>query len=240
MKLVLLNSSAEIADEVSSIIIEQVNRKPDSVLGFATGASPVETYNKLIEAYNDKKVSFKDITTFNLDEYCGLSRENENSYYYFMKDKLFGKTDVDFNKVNFLSGQADDNEKVCREYRQLIEEKGGIDIQILGIGTNGHIGFNEPGDSFSDGPFMVKLTQSTIDSNSKYFTDCEMPRYALTMGIEDIMRARKILLIATGKSKAKAIQALVKGEVTPQCPASILQKHPDATIFVDKESASLL
>lgn len=240
MKLVVLNSSAEIANEVSSIIIEQVNKKPNSVLGFATGASPVETYKKLIEAYNNKEVSFKDITTFNLDEYCGLSREDKNSYYYFMKDNLFGKTDFDFEKVNFLSGQADDNEKVCAQYQKLIEEKGGIDIQLLGIGTNGHIGFNEPGDSFSKGPFMVKLTQSTIDSNSKYFTDSEMPRYALTMGVDDIMNARKILLIATGSSKAQAIKALVKGEVTPQCPASILQNHPDATIFVDRESASLL
>lgn len=240
MKVVLLDNAFEISKSVSSIIIEKVKEKPNAVLGFATGASPVETYKRMIEAFQKGEVSFKDITTFNLDEYCGLSREDKNSYYYFMKENLFSKTDVDFEKVNFLSGSEENSCEQCRAYREKIAEVGGIDIQLLGVGTNGHIGFNEPSDSFSDGPFKVKLTQSTIDSNKKYFTDREMPGYAFTMGIGDIMNAKKILLIATGESKANAVFKMVKGEVTPQCPASILQTHPDATIFVDKESAKLL
>lgn len=242
MKVITLNNSIEISEQAAKIIIKQINNKKDSVIGFATGASPVETYKRIIESYEKGEVSLKHITTFNLDEYVGLSRENVNSYFYFMKDNLFGKTDVDFENVNFLSGEAQNIEEECNRYSAKIRESGGIDIQILGIGTNGHIGFNEPGENFADGPFAVKLTQSTIDANSKYFEAVgdKMPEYALTMGIGDIMRAKKIILIATGKSKAEAVRKLVKGEVTPSCPASILKLHGDVTVFLDKESASLL
>ena len=169
MKVVKLQNAYDISVEVAKIITDQINAKPESVLGFATGSSPVETYKRIIEKYEKGEVSLKDITTFNLDEYCGLPKDNVNSYFYFMKDNLFGKTDVDFGKVNFLSGTSGEIEAECEAYRKAIEEAGGIDIQILGIGTNGHIGFNEPSDSFTDGPFRVKLTQSTIDSNIKYF-----------------------------------------------------------------------
>lgn len=240
MNVIKLKNAEEIGKAVAEIIINQVNAKPDSVLGFATGASPVPTYKCIIDAFEKGQVSLKDITTFNLDEYCGLNRENVNSYYYFMKDNLFGKTDVDFSKVNFLSGLSGDIEAECKAYQDAIEKAGGIDIQLLGVGTNGHIGFNEPSDSFSDGPFKVKLAQSTIDANSKYFENDDMPLYALTMGIGDIMRASKIILIATGKAKANAVYNMVKGEVSPSCPASVLQNHPDATIFIDEESAELL
>lgn len=240
MKVVKLQNAYDISVEVAKIITDQINAKPESVLGFATGSSPVETYKRIIEKYEKGEVSLKDITTFNLDEYCGLPKDNVNSYFYFMKDNLFGKTDVDFGKVNFLSGTSGEIEAECEAYRKAIEEAGGIDIQILGIGTNGHIGFNEPSDSFTDGPFRVKLTQSTIDSNIKYFEDGNMPTHALTMGTGDIMRAKKIVLIATGEAKAEAIFKTVKGEVTPMCPASVLQNHPDATIFVDEEAAKLL
>ena len=240
MKVVKLQNAYDISVEVAKIITDQINAKPESVLGFATGSSPVETYKRIIEKYEKGEVSLKDITTFNLDEYCGLPQDNVNSYFYFMKDNLFGKTDVDFGKVNFLSGTSGEIEKECEAYRKAIEEAGGIDIQILGIGTNRHIGFNEPSDNFTDGPFRVKLTQSTIDSNIKYFEDGNMPTHALTMGTGDIMRAKKIVLIATGAAKAEAIFKTVKGEVTPMCPASVLQNHPDATIFVDEEAAKLL
>ena len=240
MEVRVMENTFEISKAVSSIIIDEVKRNPKAVLGFATGASPVETYKRLIEAYENGEVSFKSITTFNLDEYCGLTREDENSYFYFMKVNLFGKTDIDFARVNFLSGDEAESEKSCREYSEKIAAAGGIDIQLLGIGTNGHIGFNEPSDSFSDGPFKVKLTQSTINSNSKYFKDKKMPRYALTMGIGDIMRAKKILLIATGESKANAVFKMIKGEVTPSCPASVLQNHSNAVIYLDRESAKLL
>ncbi len=242
MKVIILNDAIEISKEAADIIVKQINSNKGSVLGFATGASPVETYKRIIEKYEAGEVSLKHITTFNLDEYVGLSRENVNSYFYFMKDNLFGKTDVDFDKVNFLSGEADDSEAECKRYWNKIKESGGIDIQLLGIGTNGHIGFNEPGEKFADGPFVVRLTQSTIDSNKKYFEAVgdTMPEYAFTMGIGDIMRARKIILIATGESKAKAVKALVEGEVTPSCPASILKLHADVTVFLDKQSAALL
>lgn len=240
MKVIVMDNAFEISKAVSSIIISEVKNNPKAVLGFATGASPVETYKRMIEACQNGEVSFKNITTFNLDEYCGLEKTDENSYFYFMKDNLFGKTDVDFKKVNFLSGNESQSEESCREYEEKIKAAGGIDIQLLGIGTNGHIGFNEPSDSFSDEPFKVKLTQSTIDSNSKYFKDKKMPGYALTMGIGDIMRAKKIILIATGESKANAVFKMVKGEVTPSCPASVLQNHADAVIYLDKESAKLL
>lgn len=240
MEVVLLENAIEISKAVSSIIIEAVQKKPASVLGFATGASPVETYKRMIEAYENGLVSFKDVTTFNLDEYCGLPREDENSYYYFMKENLFSKAGFDFSKVNFLSGDPEQGESCCEEYGKKIAAAGGIDIQLLGVGTNGHIGFNEPSESFSDGPFKVRLTESTINSNSKYFTDRPMPRYAFTMGVGDIMRAKKIILIATGESKAEAVYSMVKCAVTPHCPASILQNHADATIFVDRESAKLL
>ena len=242
MRVIIKDNPIEISHEAAELIVKQINKDHGSVLGFATGASPVETYKRIIEKYEAGEVSLKYITTFNLDEYVGLSQDNVNSYYYFMQDNLFGKTDVDKNRINFLSGEAEDLEAECKRYYNRIKECGGIDIQLLGIGTNGHIGFNEPGDDFKDGPFLVKLTQSTIDSNKKYFeaVGTEMPGYALTMGVGDIMRAKKIVLIATGKSKAKAIKALVEGEVTPECPASILKLHSDVTIFLDKESASLL
>ncbi len=242
MRVIIKDNPIEISYEAADMIINQVNKFHGSVLGFATGASPVETYKRIIESYEKGEVSLKYITTFNLDEYVGLSRENVNSYFYFMKDNLFGKTDVDFNRVNFLSGEATDLEAECERYYNRIRECGGIDIQLLGIGTNGHIGFNEPGDKFADGPFAVKLTQSTIDSNKKYFEAVgdTMPEYALTMGIGDIMRARKIILIATGESKAKAVKELVEGQVSPSCPATILQMHADVTVFLDKAAASLL
>lgn len=242
MRVIVLNDAIEISNEASEIIVKQINNNHGSVIGFATGASPVETYKRIIEKYESGEVSLKHITTFNLDEYVGLAKDNVNSYFYFMKENLFGKTDVDFNKVNFLDGLAENTEAECERYSKRIRECGGIDLQILGIGTNGHIGFNEPGDKFADGPFAVKLTQSTIDSNKKYFEQVgdTMPEYALTMGIGDIMRAKRIILIATGESKAKAIKSLVEGEVDSQCPATILKLHADVTVLLDKESASLL
>lgn len=242
MRVFVMNDAIEISNEAASIIVNQINKNRGSVIGFATGASPVETYKRIIEKYESGEVSLKHITTFNLDEYVGLSRENVNSYHYFMYDNLFGKTDINPEKVNFLSGLADDLEAECERYYERIKQCGGIDLQILGIGTNGHIGFNEPGDKFADRPFAVRLTQSTIESNRKYFEAVgdTMPEYALTMGIGDIMRSRKIILIATGESKAQAVKQLVEGAVSPSCPATILQLHADVTVLLDKAAASLL
>lgn len=224
------------ADEFTSLLTS----KEDCVLGLATGASPVPTYRELVKRFNAGVISFKHASSFNLDEYVGLPRNDKNSYYTFMHENLFNSVDIDEANVHILNGNAENAEKECADYDLAIDAAGGIDIQLLGIGTNGHIGFNEPSDAFSDGTFKVKLTDSTVKSNSIYFTESEMPRYALTMGINSIMKAKKIVLIATGASKAEAIKNAVMGEVSPHCPASILQKHPDCTLFLDKAAASLL
>lgn len=239
MKVIVLDSAAEIGAEVGKIFVEQVKEKTDTVLGLATGMSPVPTYDYMTEEFKKGNVSYKDVTTFNLDEYCDLPKEDKNSFYSFMVDNLFSRTDFDLNKVNFIDGNAEE-EAECDRYEKAIDDMGGIDLQLLGIGTNGHIGFNEPAESFTEKTYKVKLTDSTIASNQKFFGEVPMPRYAMTMGINSIMKAKKIVLIATGESKAKAALAMIKGEVSPSCPASVLQNHEDAVIFLDKEAAKLL
>ncbi len=235
----IFNNAEEIGKAVANLIVEQVNEKPDSVLGFATGASPVPTYKSLIKAYNKGKVSFKDITTFNLDEYCDLPKDDKNSYYTFMHENLFNHIDVKEENVNFLNGNAEDTDAECMRYDDLLTENK-IDIQLLGVGRNGHIGFNEPSNKFTKGSFKVRLSQSTIDANSVYFDENPMPNYALTMGTVSIMKSKQIILIATGRSKSDAIDGLVNGDITPSCPASVLQLHPNVHIFLDKAAAARL
>jgi glucosamine-6-phosphate deaminase len=239
MDIKILKSAEEIGKECAKLYVDFINSKPDCVLGFATGATPVPTYNCLVDAYKDGKVSFKDVKTFNLDEYCDLPKNHKNSYYTFMCENLFSRVDINMDNVDFLDGNADP-EKESARYAEAIKAKGGIDIQLLGIGRNGHIAFNEPSNEFTDEAWKVTLTQSTIDANSIYFDDIPMPHHALTMGIGSIMRSKKIILIATGSSKAEAIKAMIKGPVTPLCPASILQQHNDAIIFLDEDAAALL
>ena len=235
----IFDDAKQIAKAAGDMIIDAVKAKPAITIGFATGASPVPTYEYLREQYNAGKVSFKDMTTFNLDEYCQLPVEDKNSYYSFMHDNLFDHIDVKDENVNFLNGNAEDVEAECKRYDDLIE-KTTIDIQIVGIGRNGHIGFNEPSDKFSKGSFRVKLTDSTIEANSIYFDENPMPHYALTMGTVPIMHSKQIIMVATGSSKADAVYETVHGEITPGCPASILQVHPDVHIFLDKEAAARL
>ena len=183
MEVKIFNNAQEIAVAAAELFTDIINNKNDAVLGLATGATPVPTYEKLIEAYNQGKVSFKDVRTFNLDEYCDLDKNDKNSYYTFMHENLFNAVDIKEENVNFLDGNVEDWEQESKRYADAMAAVGGIDIQLLGIGTNGHIGFNEPADAFTDESFKVTLTQSTIDSNQKYFGDVPMPRYALTMGI---------------------------------------------------------
>ncbi len=240
MDIRIFKNDAEIGAAVGQLFCDFVNEKPGCVLGFATGATPVPTYNYIVEQYNAGKVSFKDVKTFNLDEYCDLPKTHKNSYYTFMLENLFSRVDVNLDNVGFLDGNAADAAAESARYAADIESKGGLDIQLLGIGRNGHIAFNEPSDEFTGESHKIKLTDSTIEANSIYFDDIPMPRYAMTMGIGSIMKAKKIVLIATGASKAEAVKAMVKGEVTPQCPASILQQHEDAVIFLDEAAASLL
>lgn len=240
MDIKIFNNAEEIACAASQLYKELIARKPNAVLGLATGATPVPTYKKIIELYNNGEISFKEVTTFNLDEYCDLDKNDKNSYYTFMHENLFNHVDIKEENVNFLDGNAEDCDAESKRYAEAIKAAGGIDLQLLGIGTNGHIAFNEPADKFTDEAFKVTLTQSTIDSNQQYFGDVPMPRYAITMGIGSIMRSKKILLIATGEKKAKAIKAMVSGEITPQIPCSILNEHKDVIIMLDKAAASLI
>ncbi len=240
MEVRIFNNADEIAVACADIFTDLLTSKPACVLGLATGASPVKTYNELIKRYKDGIISFKDVKTFNLDEYCNLPREDKNSYYTFMHENLFNSVDIKEENVHILDGNAEDADKEAKAFDEMIDNEGGIDIQLLGIGTNGHIGFNEPAEAFSDGTFKVKLTDSTIKSNSIYFDDDSMPRYALTMGINSIMKAKKIVLIATGESKADAIKATIDGEVTPKVPASVLKNHEDVILLIDKAAAKLL
>ncbi len=240
MDIRIFKNEEEIAVAAGQLFCETVKNNPSCVLGLATGATPVPTYNYMIKEYEAGNVSFKDVSTFNLDEYCDLPKEHKNSYYSFMFENLFSKVDINPDNVNFLDGNTSDPEAESARYAAAIAAKGGIDVQLLGIGRNGHIAFNEPADAFTGESFKIALTQSTIDANSIYFDDIPMPRYAMTMGIGSIMKAKKIVLIATGASKAVAVKGMIQGEVTPQLPASILQQHQDAVIFLDEAAASLL
>ena len=231
MILHIFNNAEEIGKAVANLIIEQVNEKPDSVLGFATGASPVPTYQSLIKAYQKGKVSFKDITTFNLDEYCDLPVEDKNMYYTFMHENLFNHIDVKEENVNFLNGNAEDTDAECLRYDDLLTENK-IDIQLLGVGRNGHIGFNEPDKYFTAATHEVVLDESTIKANARFFkNEDEVPKTAITMGMMSIMQAKKILLVANGTAKKEIIEKAFFGPVDPMVPASILQLHPDVTVI---------
>ena len=239
MKVVIGNNekiSALIAEE----FIKVINAKPNCVLGLATGTSPLQVYANLIKANKEGRVTFKNVTTFNLDEYIGLEGTHVQSYRYFMNDNLFNHIDIDKERTHVLKGTGD-YLAYAKEYDNLIAKAGGIDIQILGIGSDGHIAFNEPGASFDSLTHVETLAKSTIVDNSRLFNDIsEVPTKAVTMGLRSIMNARKIVLIATGKNKAQAIYNLLKGPKTEQVPCSILQDHPDCTIYVDEEAYSLV
>lgn len=240
MKLHILKNDDLIAESVAKIFIDKVRENPSAVLGFATGATPIKTYKQIIRFYNEEKISFNNITTFNLDEYCKLPKDDKNSYYSFMHEQLFNFLDLKEKNIFFLNGNAENMAEECRHYQNKIATVGGIDIQLLGIGRNGHIGFNEPGDVFLKDAHEVRLTQSTINANSKYFTKNMMPNSALTMGIGDIMSAKKVILIATGKEKADAIYRMTSNKISPLCPASVLQFHQNAEVFCDEAAAEFL
>lgn len=213
----------------ANIISAQVIQKPDSVLGLATGSSPLGVYSQLIEWYKKGDLDFKDISTVNLDEYCGLAPEHEQSYRYFMNHNFFDHINIDKYRTYVPNGLAADWETECDNYDKLIHALGGIDLQLLGIGFNGHIGFNEPSDHFDPQTRRVALTQSTMKANSRFFPDGDMPTHALTMGFKSILSAKKILLIA-GPEKYDIVQKALKGPVTPEVPASILQLHDNVSV----------
>ncbi len=236
----IFDSAEEIAAACADEYCALLRSKPDAVLGFATGASPLPTYRELVRRYRAGEISFQNVTTFNLDEYCGLPRDDKNSYYTFMHENLFSQIDVRAENVHLLDGNAPDLAAEAAAYEKAVKLAGGIDLQLLGIGTNGHIGFNEPSDHFTKSTFVVELAESTVQSNRIYFEGGEMPERAVTMGIGSIFAARRIILIATGRKKAAAIKKTVKGEIAPHCPASILQFHPNALLLLDRDAAALL
>ncbi len=240
MDVKIFENSDEIAKEAAELIASAV-KKDHAVLGLATGASPLKTYALLVEKYNNGEISFKNTVTFNLDEYYGISRNDKNSYYAYMRENLFDKIDILEENAHVPDSDPYDVESYCESYDKAIEDAGGVDIQLLGIGTNGHIGFNEPSNEFTKGTHKVILAENTIESNMKYFPSrSDMPKEAITMGIGTIIKAKEIVLIAEGEKKAEAIKKTIEGEVSPSCPASILQNHPNAHILVDKEAAKLL
>ena len=220
-----------LSQKAAALIAAQVVQKPDSVLGLATGSSPIGIYKQLIQWYQDGILDFSKTSTVNLDEYKGLSRDNVQSYYYFMNDNLFKHININPEDTHIPDGMEPDDTKECAAYESLINNMGGVDLQLLGLGYNGHIGFNETADSFAKATHCVDLQQSTIEANKRFFASAEeVPKQAYTMGCGTIMRAKKIILIASGADKADILARAVSGPVTPQVPASILQFHPDVTV----------
>lgn len=241
MVIQIFDREEQVAKAGATLIATQLIEEPESVLGFATGSSPLGVYAELARLCQEGVLSFSAATTFNLDEYYGLPRDHEQSYYKFMVDNLFSKVDIPLEQVNLPNGEASDAQEECLSYEDRIADYGGVDLQLLGIGRNGHIGFNEPSTVFEAETHLVDLTEDTIDANKRFFNSAdEVPKQALTMGIGTIMHAHKIVLVATGQQKAKAVQAMVQGPIDPQCPASILQLHPNVTLLLDKEAAALL
>ncbi len=225
----------ELSQEASKIIASVVKSKPESILGLATGSSPLGTYDGLIEAYNNGEIDFSKVTTINLDEYIGLTPDNDQSYRYFMETNLFSKINVRKDFTFVPDGCAEDIQKECKEYDERIVSLGGIDIQLLGIGLDGHIGFNEPDDVFVKETHLVDLDPSTIEANARFFDSIDdVPKQAVTMGMGGIMGAKKVLLIANGKNKEEIVKKAFFGPITPKVPASILQLHPDVTVIYSK------
>jgi len=221
------------------IIAAEIHRNPACVLGLATGSTPIGTYQNLAAWNKAGDISFKEVQTVNLDEYKGLSGDHDQSYRYFMNTNLFGHVDIDKARTHVPSGLAEDAEAECAAYDALVASLGYADLQLLGLGNNGHIGFNEPDDHFTKETHVVDLTQSTIDANARFFASKdEVPRQALTMGVGCIMAARRVLLIASGEAKAEALYQAICGPITPNCPASILQLHPDVVVVADEAALS--
>jgi glucosamine-6-phosphate deaminase len=243
MTLILIetNSYEELSQQAALKIISLIKDNPNLNLGLATGSTPTGVYKKLIEDHLENKTTYKDINTFNLDEYIGIPKKDPNSYHYFMCENLFDHIDIPLEQTHIPDGTAKNLEEECRRYEQFIKEHGGIGLQILGIGQNGHIGFNEPGTSFNSRTHIINLAESTRKANSRFFESLEdVPSQAITMGIASIMESKEILLLVSGASKAEALARLINGDVSEQFPASILKNHQNVTIFADKDAIALL
>ena len=239
MRIIKAKDYEELSRKAADIIAAQVILKPDSVLGLATGGSPVGTYQELIKKYESGDLDFSRVKTVNLDEYVGLDANHEQSYARFMRENLFGHVNIDPANTNIPSGIAPDAAAECARYDGVIAALGGVDLQLLGMGPNGHIGFNEPADHFPTGTHQVELTEATIQANKRFFEKAEdVPRFARTMGVRDILQARRVLMVVSGAGKAEVVKSAFYGPVTPLVPASILQLHPDFTLVADEAALS--
>lgn len=241
MRIIKVKNYDELSRKAANIIGSQIILKPEGVIGLATGSTPIGTYEYLVKMYKEGVIDFENVTSFNLDEYLGLDESSDQSYIYFMKEHLFNKVNIKDSNINIPNGKAHDVEKECKEYEQRISSQGGVDLQLLGIGRNGHIGFNEPDVKFEAMTHLVHLDEDTIEANSRFFKSIdEVPKKAISMGIKTIMHAKKVVLLASGENKAQTIYDMIYGPITPELPASILQLHNDVTIIVDEAAGSLL
>lgn len=237
MRLIVTENYDDMCCKAAGIIAAQIILRPDSVLGLATGSTPIGIYKNLAEWYGRGGLDFSQITTVNLDEYYGLASDHVQSYHYFMREHLFSKVNLQKDRSFLPDGLNPDAGAECERYQSLIEGLGGIDLQLLGLGHNGHIGFNEPSNAFSKKVHLVDLTDQTIEANKRFFASAaDVPRQAYTMGIGTIFQARRILLVVSGAEKADILQKVIRGEICPQVPGSILQLHSDVTVVADKEA----
>lgn len=237
MRLVICETIEEFGEKAAQAIAAQIRAKSNSVLGLPTGDTPIRVYNELVKLYNENYIDFQYVTTFNLDEYLGMDKENPSSYNYFMWNNLFRHINISNEKVHIPDGKASDPHKECSDYEDSINGLGGLDLMVLGIGLNGHIGFNEPGTNFDSRTRVVELAESTISANARNFNSSdEVPRQAITMGIATIMAAKKILLLATGEGKAQIVYDAFNKNISTEIPASVLQYHKDVHIILDKEA----
>jgi len=239
MRIIRAKDYEDMSRKAANIIAAQVIMKPDSVLGLATGSTPVGTYKHLIEKYNNGDLDFSQVTTVNLDEYKGLARDHDQSYYYFMHQNLFDHININLERTFLPDGTQEDSNKACADYERIITETGGADLQLLGIGHNGHIGFNEPGQVFEKDTHCVDLAEKTIQANKRFFASTDdVPKQAYTMGIRTIMKSKKILLVASGEEKAEIIKEAFFGPVTPTVQASILQLRENVILVADEAALS--
>lgn len=241
MRIYKAKDYVDMSRKAANIVSAQVIMKPNCVLGLATGSTPIGLYKQLVEWYNKGDLDFSEVMTVNLDEYKGLSRDNDQSYYYFMHQNLFDHVNIPAENTYLPNGMEPDSQKECQEYTDLLQSLGGVDLQLLGIGHNGHIGFNEPGEAFDKQVHCVNLTQSTIEANKRFFASTDdVPKQAYTMGIKTIMQAKKILIVASGEDKAEIVRDAFFGPITPKVPASVLQLHNDVTLVADEAALSKL
>lgn len=239
MKIIKAKDYNDMSRKAANIISAQVIMKPHCVLGLATGSTPIGAYRQLVEWYNKGDIDFSEVTTVNLDEYKGLTREDPQSYFYFMNEHLFSKVNIDMSRTFLPDGTESDAQAACQKYNEIIHSLGGVDLQLLGLGHNGHIGFNEPGIAFEKETHCITLSERTIKANMRFFPSEEhVPKQAYTMGIKTIMSAHKILVVVSGEDKADIMKEAFFGPITPQIPASILQLHNDVTVVADETALS--